>query len=143
MHSKKVQGPSDVKQQANHCRLFPKALSVSTTQTDRTERHSEAAEELMISTFLSFSEPSVRRMPFCMWRYRTFCMADMSHFMTYSTCVNDNINNEIKLQWHSGVFSIVRLFEPNPQSPSVSSALTKYTNENENKGIKKSHSMLT
>lgn len=36
-------------------------------------------------TFLSFSEPSVRRMPFCMWRYRTFCMADMSHFMTYST----------------------------------------------------------
>lgn len=42
----------------------------------------------------------------------------------------------MKLQWHSGVFSIVRLFEPNPQSPSVSSALTKYTNENENKGIK-------
>lgn len=42
----------------------------------------------------------------------------------------------MKLQRHSGVFSIVRLFEPNPQSPSVSSALTKYTNENENKGVK-------
>lgn len=45
VHSKKVQGPSNVKQQANHCRLFPKALS---THTDRTKRHSGATEELMI-----------------------------------------------------------------------------------------------
>lgn len=46
MHSKKAQGPSNVTlQQANHCRLFPKALS---THTDRTKRRSEAAEQPMI-----------------------------------------------------------------------------------------------
>lgn len=40
-----------------------------------------------IQTFLSFSEPSVRRTPLaCMCRYRTRCSADMSHLITYSTC---------------------------------------------------------
>lgn len=38
-------------------------------------------------TFLSFSEPSVSKTPLaCMCLYRTLCRADMSHFMTYSTC---------------------------------------------------------
>lgn len=48
--------------------------------------HSTPVSQRVQHTFLSFSEPSVRRIPLaCMWRYRIFCRADMSHLITYST----------------------------------------------------------
>lgn len=50
---------------------------------------STPSTDSQIQTFLSFSEPSVRRTPLaCMCRYRTRCSADMSHLITYSTCQN-------------------------------------------------------
>lgn len=41
----------------------------------------------LLLTFLSFSDPSVSKTPLaCMCLYKTLCRADMSHFITYSTC---------------------------------------------------------
>lgn len=58
-------------------RKYPTAIPLGT---------SRYAGFLLQRTFLSFSEPSVRRIPLaCMWRYRIFCRADMSHLITYST----------------------------------------------------------
>lgn len=54
---------------------------------DNSPMPSTPSTDSQIQTFLSFSEPSVRRTPLaCMCRYRTRCSADMSHLITYSTC---------------------------------------------------------
>lgn len=67
-------------------RMFPDLNNSGIlTQRSHKAQTQQSSGGLVPPTFLSFSEPSVRRMPFCMWRYRTFWMADMSHFITYST----------------------------------------------------------
>jgi len=50
-------------------------------------------------TFFPFSEPSVSRTPLlCMWRYRSRCSDDMSHFITYSTCTITTITQYITIR---------------------------------------------
>lgn len=56
-------------------------------------------------TFLSFSEPSVSKTPLaCMCLYRTLCRADMSHFMTYSTCRTTTRGNLSRATTFSDLF---------------------------------------